>query len=57
MQEDEMGGACSTHGKDEKCVQDFCLKTSRKRAVGRPSRRWEDNIKTDLKERGWKIAN
>jgi hypothetical protein len=24
---DEMGGSCSTHGKDEKCVQNFGCKT------------------------------
>jgi hypothetical protein len=24
-----------------------------KRSLGRPRRRWEDNIKTDLQEVGW----
>jgi len=23
IKEDEMGGACSTHGKDEKCIEHF----------------------------------
>jgi hypothetical protein len=28
-------------------------KTERKRPLGRPRRRWVDNIKMDLKEIGW----
>ena len=28
-------------------------KPERKRPLGRPRRRWEDNIKMDLKEIGW----
>jgi hypothetical protein len=28
-------------------------KPDRKRALGRPRRRWEDNIKMDLRETGW----
>jgi hypothetical protein len=28
-------------------------KPERKRPLGRPRRRWEDNIKMDLKEVGW----
>jgi hypothetical protein len=44
-----MGGGYSTHGRDAKCLQYFSLKQSReKRPLGRPKRRWEDNIKTDL---------
>jgi hypothetical protein len=27
--EDEMGRGCSTHGKNEKCIQDFGRKTCR----------------------------
>ena len=30
----------------------FVWKTEGKRPLGRPRRRWEDNIKTDLKEVG-----
>jgi hypothetical protein len=34
-------------------MQQFCQKTSRKeRSLGRPRHRWEDNIKTDLRDRG-----
>jgi hypothetical protein len=28
-------------------------KPERKRPIGRPRRRWVDNIKTDLREIGW----
>jgi len=29
VKEDEMGGVCSTHGRDKKCMQDFGQKTRR----------------------------
>jgi hypothetical protein len=44
---DEMGGACSAHGGDVKCVQNFFGKPEGKRPLGRPRRRWEDNIKIE----------
>jgi hypothetical protein len=28
-----------------------------KRSLGRPRRRWEDNIRMDLKEIGWKVMD
>jgi hypothetical protein len=28
-----------------------------KRLLGRPRRRWEDNIKTDLREIGWSVMD
>jgi hypothetical protein len=43
-----MGGACSTHGLEEKCVEAFGRKPGGKRLFGRPRRRLEDNIKMDL---------
>jgi hypothetical protein len=43
----EMGGECSTNGRDAKCVQNFGRKPERKRLRGRLSSRWEDNIKTN----------
>ena len=49
-----MGGACSTYGGEEKCVQELVWKPEGKRPRGRPKLRWEDNIKTDLQEVGWK---
>jgi hypothetical protein len=29
------------------------VKPERRRPLGRPRRRWEDNIKVDLREVGW----
>jgi len=34
----------------------WCGKPEGKRQLGRPRRRWEDNIKMDLQEFGWGIA-
>jgi hypothetical protein len=42
-----MGGACSTNGKDEKCISEG------KRPLGRSSRRWETNIRMNLREIWW----
>jgi len=45
-----MGGACSTYGERiGEAHKGFC---GGKRPLGRPRRRWEDNIKMDLKEVG-----
>jgi hypothetical protein len=48
-----MGGACSTHWREKKFIQDFVGKSEGKRPLGRPRRRWYDNIRTDLREIGW----
>jgi hypothetical protein len=48
----EVGGACSTYGGGERCIQDFGGPEVR-RPLGRPRRRWEDNIKMDVQEVGW----
>jgi hypothetical protein len=53
----EVGGTCSTHGRDEKCIQYLGWKTEGKRLLGRPKRRWKDNIRVDLKEIGWEVVN
>jgi len=46
-----MAGACSTHGRNEKCMQYFSYKTGREETNrGRPRHRWEDNIRMDLRE-------
>jgi hypothetical protein len=42
-EKNEMGGACGAYGGGERCAQ---------RPLGRPRRRWEDNIKMDLQEVG-----
>jgi len=44
-----MGRACSTHGRDEKCIQNFGWVTDGRRLLRRPGRTWEDNIRMDLK--------
>ena len=43
-----MGGACSTHGLEERRIKGFGRKPEGKRPFGRPRRRWEYNIKMDL---------
>jgi hypothetical protein len=40
--------------KDEKCLQNFCLKRNGKKLLGRSRHRWFNNIKMHLKETGWK---
>ena len=45
-----MGGTCSTFG-EKTCVYRILVgKPERKRPLGRPRRRWEDNIKMGLQE-------
>jgi hypothetical protein len=43
IKEDEVGGTCSCRGGGERCLQG---------PLGRPRRRWEVNIKMDLREIG-----
>jgi hypothetical protein len=45
-----MGQTCCTHGRDEKTYI-LVENIGRKRPLERPRRRWQDNIKTVLKER------
>jgi len=46
-----MGGACSTLWSDEKCIH-VSRKPEGKRPHIRLRRRWEDNIRMDLREMG-----
>jgi len=47
-----MGGACSAYG-ERRCVYRALLgKPEGKRSLGRPRRRWVDNIKMHLQEVG-----
>ena len=39
-------------GGKERCIQDLVAEAEGKRELGRPSRRWEDNIKMDPQEIG-----
>ena len=48
-----MVGACSTYGGEERCIQSFDGKPEGKRPLGKPTRRWEGNIKMDFREVGW----
>jgi hypothetical protein len=52
-QEDEVVGSCSTNGRNKNACNLLAGKTERKRLVGRAERRWENNIKMDLKEIGY----
>jgi hypothetical protein len=54
IKEDEMGGACTTRGKNEKIIQNFAWKTLREEASGRLRLRPEDDVKMDLREIGYK---
>jgi len=48
-----MSGACSMHGKDEKCVHILVRICEGKRPLGRPRHRWEDESRMNLWEIGW----
>jgi hypothetical protein len=48
-----MGRVCSTHGDKRIGYRILVGKSEGKRPLGRPRRRWEDNIKTGVRERGW----
>jgi hypothetical protein len=48
-----MGGACSTHGKKRNASRNLVGKPEGKSPLGRPRRRWEDNIRMGLRDIGW----
>ena len=47
-----MDGACGAYGEWRGVHRVLVRKHERKRPLGRPRRRWEDNIKMDLQEVG-----
>ena len=47
-----MGGACDAYGGGGGVHRVLVEKPEGKRPLGRPRRRWEDNIKMDLQELG-----
>jgi hypothetical protein len=53
VKEDEMGKACSTKGEKRNAYRILLGNPEGKRPLGRPSSRWADNIKMDLRELGW----
>jgi hypothetical protein len=48
-----MGEACSTNGEKRKAYKLLMGKPEGKRLLGRPRRRWVDDIKMNLGEVGW----
>jgi hypothetical protein len=48
-----MGRACSTNGAKRYACRILVGKPKGKRPLGRPRRRWGNNIKMDLREIGW----
>jgi hypothetical protein len=51
-----MGGVCSTYeGREVGAYRILLGRPEGRRPLGRPRRRWEDNIKIDLQEVGWDI--
>jgi hypothetical protein len=48
-----MGRACSTNREKRTVYRILVGQPEGKRPLGRPRRRWEDNIKLDLRDIGW----
>jgi hypothetical protein len=49
VKEDEMGGSYVTHGEMRNVYKVLVGNLEGNRPLGRPGRRWEDNIKVDIK--------
>jgi hypothetical protein len=47
-----MGGGCGADGEERDVYRILVRKPEGKRPLGRPRRRWEDNIRMDLHEVG-----
>jgi hypothetical protein len=50
-----MSRACSTYGEKRNVYMILVAKPEGKRPLGRPRRRWEDNVKMDLTEIDWAV--
>ena len=50
VEKNEMDKACSTYGERSGVYRILVGKPKGKRPLGRPRRRWEDNIKMDIQE-------
>jgi hypothetical protein len=55
IEKNEMGGACSTMGERSGAYRILVGTPDGRRPLGRPRRRWEDNIKMDLQDVRWGI--
>jgi hypothetical protein len=53
VEEDEMGGSCSTYGEKRNACRLLVGNPEGKRLLGRPRLRWVDNIRIDLGEVRW----
>jgi hypothetical protein len=53
VKEDEMGGACRTHGEERDAYKIFVGKPEGKKPLGRPRYKWDDNNIMDFREIGW----
>jgi hypothetical protein len=49
----DMERECNTNGEKSNAYRILVGKPEGKRPLGRPRRRWVDNIKIDLRETGW----
>jgi hypothetical protein len=52
IKKNEMGCACGAYGEERGLYRVFVGKPEGRRPLGRPRRRWEDNIKRDLQKVG-----
>jgi hypothetical protein len=52
-----MGWSCIAYGGEEIRIQDAVRKIEGKRPLRRPRRRWENTIKMDPPEVGWRIMD
>jgi len=50
-------GHVALMGEMKKGYKMFVAKSEGKRPVGRHTRRWEDNIRVDLREMRWKVVD
>jgi hypothetical protein len=48
-----MSRACNTNRKERNTCRIMMGKPERKKPLGRPRRRWVDNIEIDLRDIGW----
>jgi hypothetical protein len=55
VEEDEVGGAYSPSGEERTAYRSLVRKPGGKRPLGRPRRRWLDNIKMDLVGIEWGV--
>jgi hypothetical protein len=54
---DELGGTCGTNGEKRNVYRLLVGKPEGKRPLGRPRRRWIDNIKMNLLEIGLNVVD